>query len=150
MHAGCVFVAGNYTSRMWRSESFKSARWNACVNRLDLSLYSHPKAFWGNGVRTHVNSKGKIPSTGKNLLREESNPRCCIKQDSEPNTLPTELFWPPYYQTSISYNNLAWHVSTFQTYNQRLTQKMNSNWVNACIMNPALKYINCWTTNSTT
>ena len=31
---------------------------NACVHRLDLGLYSHPKEFWGNGVRTHVNSKG--------------------------------------------------------------------------------------------
>ena len=42
----------------------------------------------GNGVRTYVNSKGKIPSTGKNL-RGGSNPRRCIKQDSEPNTKPT-------------------------------------------------------------
>ena len=25
---------------------------------------SHPKQFWGNGVRTHVNSMGKIPCTG--------------------------------------------------------------------------------------
>ena len=32
--------------------------------RLDLGLYSHMKEFLGNGVRTHVNSKGKIPSTG--------------------------------------------------------------------------------------
>ena len=33
------------------------------VCRLDLGLYAHPKEFLGNGVRTHVNSKGKIPST---------------------------------------------------------------------------------------
>ena len=33
-------------------------------NGLDLGLCFHPKEFWGNGVRTHVNSKGKIPSTG--------------------------------------------------------------------------------------
>ena len=32
------------------------------MHRLDLSLYSHLKEFGGNGVRTHVNSKGKIPS----------------------------------------------------------------------------------------
>ena len=32
------------------------------MHRLDLSLYSHPKEFFGNGVRTHVNSKGKLPS----------------------------------------------------------------------------------------
>ena len=72
------------------SGSFQSVRWNACVHRLDLGLYSHPKEFIGNEVRTHVNWKGKIPSTGKkNLLRGGSNPRRCIKQDSEPNTLPT-------------------------------------------------------------
>ena len=35
------------------------------MHRLDLGLYSHPKEFWGNGVRTHVISKGKIPSTRK-------------------------------------------------------------------------------------
>ena len=45
------------------SGSFESVRWSACVRRLDLSLYSHPKEFLGNGVRTHVNSKGKIPTT---------------------------------------------------------------------------------------
>ena len=43
----------------------------------------------GGGVRTYVNSKGKIPSTGKILLRGGSNPRRCIKQDREPKTLPT-------------------------------------------------------------
>ena len=46
------------------SGSFESLRWNACVHRLDLGLYSHPKEFLGNGVRNHVNSKAKIPSTG--------------------------------------------------------------------------------------
>ena len=39
-----------------------------CVCRLDLILYSHPKEVGGNGVRTQVNSKGKIPSTSKTLL----------------------------------------------------------------------------------
>ena len=62
---------------------------NASAHRLDFGLYSHPKEFWGNGVGTHVGSKGKAPSTGKILPREASNPRRCIKQDSEPNTLPT-------------------------------------------------------------
>ena len=70
------------------SGTFESVQWNACVHRLDLSLYSHPKESWGNGVKTHVNSKGKIPSTRKILLRGGSNPQCCIKKDSEPNTVP--------------------------------------------------------------
>ena len=38
--------------------------WNVCVHRHDLGLYSHRKEFLVNGVRTHVKSKGKIPSTG--------------------------------------------------------------------------------------
>ena len=46
------------------SGSFESVRWNASVHRLDLGLYSHPKEFGGNGVGNHVNSVGKIPSTG--------------------------------------------------------------------------------------
>ena len=46
------------------SGSFESMWWNACVHRLDLGLYSHPKESGGNGARNHVNSKGKIPSTG--------------------------------------------------------------------------------------
>ena len=71
------------------SGSLESVRWNARVHRLDLSWDSHPKAFWGNGVRTRVNSKWKMPSTGRIFLRGGSNPRPCIKQDSEPSTLPT-------------------------------------------------------------
>ena len=35
------------------------------------------------------------PLLEKGLLREGSNPWCCFKQESEPNTLPTELFQPP-------------------------------------------------------
>ena len=73
---------------------FESVRWNAFVHRLDLGLYSHPKEFWGNGVRTYVNSKGKIPSTGKILLKGGSNLLHCIKQDSEPNTLRTSYSGP--------------------------------------------------------
>ena len=61
-----------------------------------LGLYSNPKGFSRNGVRTHVNSKGKIPSTGKKILpREGWNPRRCIKQDSETSTLPTSYSSPP-------------------------------------------------------
>ena len=139
VRAGCVFVAGIHPSRTWTSGSFESVRWNACAHRLDLGLYSHPKEFWGNGVwthvnskgkipstekcaqrsieptalwqraqalptelfrppgngvRTHVNSKGKIPSTREVFLREGSNPQRCIKQDSQPNTLPTSYSSP--------------------------------------------------------
>ena len=63
VHAGCVFVDSIHPSRKWMSWSFESMRWNVRVHRLDFELYSHLKEFWGNGVRTHANSKGKIPST---------------------------------------------------------------------------------------
>ena len=69
-------------------------QWNACVHRVDLGLYSHPKVFWGNGVRTHVNSKGKISSTGKILPKRRIKPWRWIKQDSDPNTLPTSYSGP--------------------------------------------------------
>ena len=77
------------------SRCFGSMQWNACVHRLDLSLYSVFNEFLGNGVRTYVNSKGKIPSAGKKVLpRGGSNPRCCIMLHSEPNTLPTSYSGP--------------------------------------------------------
>ena len=64
-HLGCLFrLICQNPSWMWISGSFESMRWNACVLRLDLSLYCHLKEFWGNGVGTHVHSKGKIPPTG--------------------------------------------------------------------------------------
>ena len=48
------------------SGSFEFVQCNACMHRLDLGLYSHWKEFLGNGVRTHVNSKGNksLSSTG--------------------------------------------------------------------------------------
>ena len=73
------------------------------MHRLDLGLYSHPKEFWGNGVRNHINSKRKIPSTGKKiLLRGESNLGRCIKQDSEPNTLPTSYSGTHRYSITVT------------------------------------------------
>ena len=75
-------------------------RWTECVYRLDLGLYSRLKEILGTGVGTHVNSKGIIPSTRGSGVEEGggrgrgggSNPPRCIMLDSEPNTLPTELF----------------------------------------------------------
>ena len=63
MQAGCVFVAGIDPSSARVSGSLESIRWNACVHRLDLSLYCHQKKVLGNGVRTHLKSKGDKPST---------------------------------------------------------------------------------------
>ena len=89
VRAGCIFVAGIHQSGTWTSGSFE--RWNACVHRLDLGLYSHPKEFWGNGVWTHVNSKEKSPLP-ENVPRRGSNPRRCGQRVQ---ALPTELFRSP-------------------------------------------------------
>ena len=77
------------------SGSFESVRWNACMHRLDLGLYSYPEEFSVIVFRTRVTSNEKISSTGKKISPEEDGTHdACITQDSEPNTLPTELFRP--------------------------------------------------------
>ena len=60
VHAGCVSVATIHPSRTSVPGSFESIGQNACVH---LGVYSHLQELLGNGVRTLVNSKGKIPST---------------------------------------------------------------------------------------
>ena len=93
VHAGCAFVTGIHPCRTLRAGSFESVRWNACVHKLGLFILSYERVFLWNGIRIHVNSMGKNSLYRK--LRGRSNPQRCITQDSEPNTLPTELFRPP-------------------------------------------------------
>ena len=62
------------------------------MHRLDVSLYCHPKEFWGNGVGLHVNSKGKIPSME---AQRRVEPTTLNHAGHKPKTLPTELFRPP-------------------------------------------------------
>ena len=103
VHAGCVLVAGIRPSRTWMSGSLESVRWNACGHWLDFGLYSHLKEFSGN-----INSKGKMPSTENILPRGESNPWRCIKQDSEPNTLPTSYSGPSYHHLTPFLAVVGW------------------------------------------
>ena len=42
-------------------QDLESLQWNACMQRQDFSLYSHPKEFWGNGARTYANPREKSP-----------------------------------------------------------------------------------------
>ena len=86
-------------------------QWNACVHRLDLA-YSHiQKSFWG------LESETILTPRGNSLLPEaqrRSNPRRCIKQDRQPNTLPTELFRPTgeIYEEQMSYRRDVPYSST--------------------------------------
>ena len=86
------------------SGSFASVQWNACVQRLDLGLYSHLKEFLGNGVRTHVNSKGKIPYTG------------CSAEDRTYDAASCRTASPTHYRLSYSgprppsnLHSVRWH-----------------------------------------
>ena len=90
--AGCVFVAGIHPSRTWTSGSFESMRWNACMHRLGRGLYSHPKEFWGNGVRTHADSKAKIPSTGKKFFPEGNQTHSAASSSRAWNSSRTREF----------------------------------------------------------
>ena len=69
------------------SGSFESVRWNACLHRLDLGLYTHPKGFGGGkregGVRTYVHCKGKNPLYCKKKKKKKKSPQRRI----EPATL---------------------------------------------------------------
>ena len=75
VHDRCIFITSIHPSRTCTSGSFEPMRRNPCVHRLDLGLYSHPKEFWGNGVRTHVNSRGKSPLSKKKKKKKKSPPR---------------------------------------------------------------------------
>ena len=90
VHAGCVFVAGihPYTN----VKSFEA--WTACVHRLDLGLYYHPKEFVGNAVRIHVNFKEKIPSTGKNSHQRRIEPTMLHQAGQRAQYTTIELFQP--------------------------------------------------------
>ena len=77
------------------SVSSESVRWNACVHRLDPGLHSHPKEFLRNGVRTHDNSKGKIPSTGKVFPQRRIEPMMLQQTRQRAQHTSNELFRPP-------------------------------------------------------
>ena len=65
---------------------------NACVHRLDLGLYSHPKEFfWGMEFEPMLTPR-ENPLYRTMSPEEGSNPRCCGQRAQ---ALPTELFRPP-------------------------------------------------------
>ena len=70
-------------------------RWNACVYRVNLGLYSHPKEFWGNGIRTHVNSNGKTPSTEQNSPQRRIEPMSLHQVGQRTQHTVNELFRSP-------------------------------------------------------
>ena len=81
VRARCVFVAGIHPSRTWTSGFFGSMWWNACVHRLDLGLYSHPKEFLGEWSLNPCQLQGKNPLYRK-ISPEEDRIRDAV--NSEP------------------------------------------------------------------
>ena len=90
--AGCVFVAGIHKSRTWTSGSFESVRWNACVHRLDLGLYSlsPERVFRGMEFEPMLTPREKSPLP-ENVPRGGSNPRRCGQRAQ---ALPTSYSGP--------------------------------------------------------
>ena len=70
------------------------------MHRLDLDLYSHPKEFWGNGLKTHVNSKGKNPSYGKNSPQRRIETTTLHPAGQRAQHTTSELFRPPMLDTN--------------------------------------------------
>ena len=95
--------------------SFESVRWNAYVHRQDFGLYSYPKEFGENGVQTHVNSKGKIPSTGSS-------------EDRIRDTVSRWTGSPTHYQ--LSYSGPGWrHIVWVFSGMLRLTVVCSRTWI---------------------
>ena len=82
VRAGCVFVAGIHPSRTWTSGSFESVRWNACVHRLDLGLYSHLKEFFGEWSLNPCQLQGKNPLYRK-MSPEEDRTRDAVDSETK-------------------------------------------------------------------
>ena len=65
------------------------------MQRLDIGLHSHPKEFGGRvESEPMLTPREKSPVPEKNPIRGGWNPRHCIKQDSEPNTLYIPTSYP--------------------------------------------------------
>ena len=117
-----MFLLPAFTSLGQECQDLLSLQWNACVQtRLRFILSS--ERFLGNGFKIHVNSREKSPlpeahrrvqppmrAASYPRLTEGFNPQCCIMQDSEPNTLPTELF-PPQSKGQTEHFRNHWYLT---------------------------------------
>ena len=104
----------------------------------DLSLNSHLKEFLGNGVRTHVNSMGKIPSTGKNYPQRRIEPTTLQQAGQQAHHTTNELFRTAYpcYYSNYAYcmchplaEQRPWTCHTVRQSNTTLRTKLLHTWV---------------------
>ena len=111
------------------------------VRRLDIGLYFHPKEFLGNGVRTHVESKGYIPSTGGS---EEGRTRDSASRWtaslthyrlSYPGLLSETIYEIPGGEVGIDrLHPKTWHTSAVTTQYELCTRRLNTahGWLSTC------------------
>ena len=74
------------------SGSFESVRWECMRAHTGPRFKLSSERVLGKGVRTHVNSKGEIPSIRQ--LQAGSNPRCCITPGSDPTHQQLSCYGP--------------------------------------------------------
>ena len=86
------------------SGSFESLRWNACVHRLHLSLYSHPKEFGG------MESEPMLTPREKSLLPEKFSPEENLKHDAASSRTTN----PTHYQRAIPAPNHVTILTEFE------------------------------------
>ena len=84
------------------SGSFESVRWKACVYRLDLNLYPHPKeVFFGGGE----GGRGGGMETEPTLTPKEKSPlpeKFSSEEDQTHNAASSRTASPTHYQLSYS------------------------------------------------
>ena len=112
-------------SRTWMTGTFGSMRWNAHVHTLDL-VYTLIQKCLGNGVRTHVNSKGKITSTRSS--EEGQTGDAAWHRTAKPSTLLTELFQP--YTSDLKL--VFWQLPCQALRVHLGLQGQNKNWLAQC------------------
>ena len=87
-----------------------------CVHKLDLGSYSHQKEFGGNGVRTHVNFKGKILSTGKKSPQRRIEPMTLRQAGQRAQHTTNQLFRPLLRKDLNPSQDLLGHQSTLHVH----------------------------------
>ena len=87
-------VAGIHQTRTSMSGSFESMWWNAIVHRLDVDSYFHLKEFWGNGVKTHVNSSKKSPLPEKFSPEEDQTHDAAASRTASPTCYQWAILAP--------------------------------------------------------
>ena len=95
LHAGFSLLVLTLPSKTWMSGSFESVWWNACVQRLDLGLYSHLKEFWGMESEPML-TPGENPLYQKMFPQRRIEPAMLHHTGQQAQGTTNELFRSPH------------------------------------------------------